>query len=328
VVKKFILAFIIGFFILGLVGCADNSSQADDTPSATVGQITPYRTATQPIRTLAVTQAPTPTPPPLPTPTPFMYTVVQNDTMLAIASRFGITLDELQVANPEVSPNFLSIGTQLVIPLKFHEEETAAEQLLPIEEGEIECFQVRSGGLWCYWLVGNPLDHPVENITAIIRLYDGLGQQVASKTAVPLLNILESGAQTPITAFFEPPVPPWQLAQGQLQSVVAANQFSERYISGSFEGLNISISQEGLQAGISGMLRLTTEQLPEYVWVLAVAYDSEDAVVGVRRWEASEDQLAENTPAFSFQVYSLGRPIDHVDMLFEARALPAPGPEN
>jgi LysM repeat protein len=257
-----------------------------------------------------------------------MYTVVQNDTMLAIASQFGITLDELQVANPEVSPNFLSIGTQLVIPLSFDEEETAAEQLLPIEEGEIECFQVRSGGLWCYWLVGNTLDHPVENITAIIRLYDGLGQQVASKAAVPLLNILENGAQTPITVFFEPPVPSWQLAQGQLQSVVAANQFSERYLSGSFEGVNVSITPDGLQADTSGTLLLTSGQLPEYVWVLAVAYDAQDAVVGVRRWEASEDQLTDNTPTFSFQVFSLGRPIDHVELLYEARALPSPEPEN
>jgi LysM repeat protein len=257
-----------------------------------------------------------------------MYTVVQNDTMIAIASRFGITLDELQVANPEVSPNYLSVGTQLVIPLKFDDEEPAAEQLLPIEEGEIECFQIRSGGVWCYWLVGNTLEQPVENISAVIRLYDGLGQLVISKAAVPLLNILEPGAQTPITVFFEPPVPSWQLAQGQLQTVVAANQFSERYISGSFEGMNISISQDDLQADISGTLRLTTEQLPEYVWVLAVAYDSENAVVGVRRWEASEDQLTDNTPTFAFQVFTLGRPIDHVDMLFEARALPAPEPEN
>jgi LysM repeat protein len=328
VVKKFVFISIFGMLVLGLMGCANSSSQSNDTPAATAGQITPYRTATQPMSTLAVTQAPTPTPPPLPTPTPFMYTVVANDTMIAIASRFGITLDELQVANPEVSPNYLSVGTQLVIPIKFDEEETAAEQLLPIEEGEIECFQIHSGGVWCYWVVGNTLEHPVENITAVIRLYNGLGQQVASKAAVPLLNILEAGAQTPIAVFFEPPVPSWQLAQGQLQTVVAANQFSERYFSGSLEGVNVSISPNGLQADISGTLRLTTDQLPEYVWVQAVAYDSEDAVVGLRRWEAPDAQLADNTPAFEFQVYSLGRPIDHVDILFEARALPAPEPEN
>jgi LysM repeat protein len=319
VFKKQVLSLLFGLIFLGLVGCANNGMQANDAPAATAGQIIPYHTATPPVTTLVVTTVPTPSPPPLPSPTP--------DTMIAIAARFGITLDELQVANPEVNPNFLSVGTQLVIPVEFEEGGTTDDQLLPIEEGNTECYQVRSGGVWCYWLLTNPLAQPVENISAVIRLYDGLGQQLVSKQAVPLLNILEPETQAPITVFFEPPVPTWQLAQGQLQSVVYANQFSERYILGSFEAVDVNISLDGLMADISGELRMTVGQLPEYVWVLAVAYDANGVVVGARRWEAPRDQLTDS-PDFIFQVYSLGRPIDHVDLLFEARALPAQEPEN
>lgn len=326
-IKKQVLAVFAGCILLGLVACANNNTQPDETPTATAGKITPYLTATQPITTLAATQASTPTPPPLPSPTPFMYTVVENDTMIGIASRFGITLDELQVANPDVSPNFLSVGTQLVIPVEFEDEETNDNQLLPIEKGDVECHPVRSGGLWCYWLITNTLEEPIENISAVVRLYDGLGQQLVSKTASPLLNILEPGAQTPIAAYFEPPVPDWQLAQGQLQTMVTANQYSERYILGEFEGVSISINQDGLQADISGTLRLSNGQLPEYVWVLASAYDADGSVVGLRRWEAQEDQLT-NAPEFAFQIYSLGRPIQHVDLLYEARKLPVQGSDN
>ena len=57
-----------------------------------------------------------PTSPPPPTPTPITYTIVVGDTMLAIALRYGISLEELLAANPEVNPRALSVDTVLIIP--------------------------------------------------------------------------------------------------------------------------------------------------------------------------------------------------------------------
>jgi hypothetical protein len=51
-----------------------------------------------------------------------------------------------------------------------------------------------------------------------------------------------------------------------------------------------------------------------------VAYDAEGSVVGVRRWDVPEAQLSDRS-LFSFTVFSLDRPIDRVDVLFEARAI-------
>ncbi|GAB4460856.1 MAG: hypothetical protein Kow0070_17660 [Anaerolineales bacterium] len=45
-----------------------------------------------------------------------VYIVQEGDTLYYIASRFNVTLDALTAANPEVNPNFLSPGQQLVIP--------------------------------------------------------------------------------------------------------------------------------------------------------------------------------------------------------------------
>ena len=45
-----------------------------------------------------------------------MYTIVSGDTLLVIAARFGLTLDELLAANPEVDPYLLSVGAELIIP--------------------------------------------------------------------------------------------------------------------------------------------------------------------------------------------------------------------
>ena len=53
---------------------------------------------------------------PIASPTPFVYKVQSGDTMLGIAERFGVSLDSLRIANPDVSPNSMSIGTELLIP--------------------------------------------------------------------------------------------------------------------------------------------------------------------------------------------------------------------
>lgn len=47
----------------------------------------------------------------------FIYTVKKGDTMFQLARRYGITLEELIAANPQVpDPNRLTIGQQLCIP--------------------------------------------------------------------------------------------------------------------------------------------------------------------------------------------------------------------
>jgi LysM repeat protein len=318
--KKRILALLILIILICFPGCADSEIQQSGVNEGVTPQITPYRTATLPEP--AVTTAPTPSPLPLPSPTPLMYTVVENDTMIAIAARFGITLDELQVANPEVSPNLLSLGTQLVIPVSFEDQDQTAEPILSLGEGEVDCFPVRTGGVRCYWLVTNMLDQPVENISGVIRLVDQLGQEVSSSSAVTLLNVLEPGMEAPLAAFFEPPVADWQLAQGQITSVVLVNQYEERYLQGRIVSPAVEVAPDGLQAKVSGLLEFTSGKLPEYGWVLAIAYDTNGDIVGVRRWEAPVEQL-NNSLEFNFLVFSLGRPIDQVTLQYEARTVDA-----
>ncbi len=61
------------------------------------------------------TRTPTPTPPP-PTPTPIRYTVQEGDTPAAIAARYGVTVEALLAANPDVEPTRLQVGQTLIIP--------------------------------------------------------------------------------------------------------------------------------------------------------------------------------------------------------------------
>jgi len=67
---------------------------------------------------LVITPVPTPTntAPPLPTVGATKYTVQSGDTLSGIASRFGISVDDIVRANNIADPNSLSEGQVLTIP--------------------------------------------------------------------------------------------------------------------------------------------------------------------------------------------------------------------
>ncbi len=70
--------------------------------------------------TSEVTDAPAATPEitPVPAPTPQIYVVKQGDSMGRIAKRFGVTLEALLKANPQIkNPDRIKAGDQLTIPV-------------------------------------------------------------------------------------------------------------------------------------------------------------------------------------------------------------------
>jgi LPXTG-site transpeptidase (sortase) family protein len=65
------------------------------------------------------TLMPTPTVTPTPTQTPedpVVYVVKAGDSLLAIANRYGVTVDGITTANPDVDPRRMAIGQELNIP--------------------------------------------------------------------------------------------------------------------------------------------------------------------------------------------------------------------
>ncbi len=45
-----------------------------------------------------------------------VYVVQSGDTFYSIALKFGVTVDDIVNANPQVDPNMLSIGTEIIVP--------------------------------------------------------------------------------------------------------------------------------------------------------------------------------------------------------------------
>ena len=86
-------------------------SAAGSTAAASVAPPTPVAPAPTP--TLALFAA---TPTAVPVGGPAQYTIVDGDTLLALAERFGVPVALLAAANPSVDPDLLFPGDVLVIP--------------------------------------------------------------------------------------------------------------------------------------------------------------------------------------------------------------------
>lgn len=283
---------------------------------------TPYWTPTA-TGTLLPTPPGTPTPFPTPTATPRTHVVERGEDMFGIALRYGLTLEELTAANPEVNPNLLSVGTALIIPAS---PETLPEDALPTPTpaaavlGELACIRSAENGLWCWLPVLNEGASALESVSAVIRLADGDGAQVAERVALTPLNLVPAGGALPLLVYFPPPVPlPYQV-NAVLQSAYPVPSSDDRYIPASIEELEIDIQEDGLSARVSGLVVIPQEvEQVDHVWVAAIAFDASERIAGVRRWEGTLSSPVQVEIPFTLFVYSVGDPITMIDVFLEVR---------
>lgn len=301
---------------LGLLLSSCNQATPQKTPtSRATGILTPYHTLTPdpvvPTATIMVVIPVTPAP----TPTPFAHTVVKGETMLGIAFQYGVSLDDLKAANPAVDPQFLSVGTSLVIPINGE-----IPQILPtptpaqVNVDQPRCYRSGEGGVWCIVAVRNELKTGVENISVWIGLFTKQGVNISNETVYATLNLVKPGDTIPLMVYFSPPIPEEIISQSQLLSALEVVEDDLRYLKSQAEIAQVAISEDGSQAELKGEVNLGDyNSVPSQVWALAVAYDVNGDIVGSRKWESTGETN------FVITVYSLAGEIDHVKVLTEAR---------
>jgi LysM repeat protein len=307
--------------MLVISGCAAQTTTVTPvTPTKPV--LTPYifPTATRAPATLG-TPRPTRTAAPTSTPTPFTYTIAKDDTMLGIALKFGVSLEELQAANPTANPRMLSVGQQLVIPLGGATPQVfTTPTALPVTVAQPTCYPVAGDGAWCFALVQNTLARSVENLTAQLQLFDSAGEVVAEGIATTPLNVLQSGEALPFMYFFSGGIPNQVIPQIELLSALPVEKNDPRYLNAWLDDLQTEIAANGLTARVNGQLGLPKKSEPaSQIWLVAVAYDAQGNVVGVRRQDQGLPLAAGSSRDFAIEVYSLAQPISRVDIQVEAR---------
>jgi len=286
----------------------------------------PYATTTPPARPRPQLRA-GPSSTPAPTATPLTHVVGQNETLLGIASQYGVSLDALLAANPGVNPRFLSIGQGLIIPGPDGQPITSlypTPMPLPVRLVSLDCYPTPSDSLWCLATVLNSTETVLEGLSAVVNLVGQDGQVVASAVANAPANLLPEGETLALAAFFAPPAPTFAAAQMVMRSAVALPEGDERYV-----GVEVVRAEDvpGLDDrsyGVSGRLAVSagTEGARARLAVLALGLDVQGVVVGYTRWEeVAEIEEGKEMP-FRVTVVSLGPAIDRVDLLAEGLLLP------
>lgn len=294
------------------------SQQPTGSPSQS-GTPIPYSTATD---------NPLPTPEglvdaetPLPSPTPFTYTVNAGDSFSSIALEFGVSMDDLQIANPEVSPNAMSIGQVIRIPS--NPENPSGEPTptpAPFLVEQIECYPTTDKGMWCFVLVHNEFSDFMENVSAQVTLVDANDQSLASQPALLPLNILPPNTSLPLTVFFPPEIPYQAKPQVQVLTAIRLLPNDERYIPATINNTLVQVNADGHSAHVSGLVvSQSQDQDARQVWVAGTAYDDAGRVVGVRRWEWDQGLAAGGSIPFDSMIASIGGKIGRVEFAVEAR---------
>ncbi len=311
---------IFAVFVAGC-GTAPTPPRATTTPTAPTGwTLTPYATPTR-----TPTPLP-PSPPPLPTaaqpsPTPWVYHVQKGDTMLGIALRFGVPLEELKQANPGVDPQFLPVGAQLIIPINpDNPAGLPTPTPVPLTVDAPLCAPSLDGGAVCVVTVRNTSAQAVEAVSVWVALEDG-----EAREAEALNDLLPAESVTAAVVRFAPPAPPQPQAAARLLRALPVDdqRLAERYLPTTLADVTTTIAEGGRAAHVEGQLTVEAGQA-QRVWVVAVAYDAQGRAVGARRWEAEAPPQG-HPVAFAMDVYSIGPPIAHVVLNAEAHAAPDEG---
>src|SRR5215207_3942990 len=186
-----------------LAACASQGTDSSPLPLTLIPFIPSTRTALSDLKTTQTPEGPVAGETPLPSPTPFTYTVQAGDTISSIALKFGVSMEDLQTANPEISPNTMSIGQAIKIPS--NPENPSGEPTptpVPFAIQQIECYPTANQGLWCFVLVHNDFSDFLENLSARVTLLDSNNTTLGSQTALLPLNILPPNTSLPLTVFF------------------------------------------------------------------------------------------------------------------------------
>jgi LysM repeat protein len=255
-----------------------------------------------------------------PIPTPVTYVVQAGDTLVGIAWSFGISVEALQTANPNVQPAFLSVGAVLVIPPP---EGTPVAQLAgvptpaPLELSLPACYPTATNALYCFVEARNPGALALENVSAQIIVAGADGLPIASQLAYAAREVIPPGESAPLAVLFA--VQPDRVAASAAR-VATANESTDpalRYVL-----LEVSDQQGGLAGNewrVTGQIRNPTSTPASAAWMALTLYDALGAIVGYRRQSLTGGLAPGETRDFSISAASLGGAVDHYRLAAEGR---------
>jgi LysM repeat protein len=305
----------VGLLFVFFFGC--RNIQTSDGP--TTSKLTPYTPLdSNPVKEETLTPETETEPMLVPTATPLRHTVALGETFSSIGLQFGVTIDAIKGANPDINPNTLIVGDEVIIPVT---EQIASTNLDPqirknIQFSKPNCVRSRDGGLWCAVLANNKGEANVEELIVAFSFFDLKGNLIEERYAPTLMNRLLAGSSVPAVLFLHTEPPNFDTITPSVFSVQVLDPVEEINILIEIEDEKKSI--DGNEATLTGKLRIVTDQNVDQteLWIGAAAFDGDDVLVGVRRLESTV--VSGELNDFKITVYAAEPSIAWVHLYSEA----------
>lgn len=221
-----------------------------------------------------------PTPPPIgPTATPHTYTILQGDTLIAIADEHGVTMEALQLVNAGIDPLALQVGHKMIIPFVGADLTTGflpSPTPLPVSLSTFRCHLTPASGQLCLGEARNDSGQAIINLAAQVTVVLSDGNLGPSQITFAPVEIVMPGKSVPLAARFADVGAVW----GTTARVVAAQDGStltERFLS-----LAVGAAAGAISA--SGQYTVTAEIINE-------SAEGVGAISGLIRCYNAEDEL-------------------------------------
>lgn len=309
--------------LLSIFGCSPAPTTPSPSPTATLLPL--HRASATPTREMAVPKF-TVIPSPGPSPTPFVHIIQKDDTLLGIAIRYGVTLEEVLTANPDINPRILSIDQEILIPSLEGDVPgglipTATP--IPLEIAQVNCYSTVTENLWCITHVVNDDEVWLEGLSVIITRFNDQGEQIGAQTAFAPLNLLPPGSVMPFGAQFSDGIDNAGVTIAITNTSFFAQSVEGRYMSMSVDWESQISGQNGVIWKIAGSASIFPENEigTDKVSFLVTAFGETGHVVGFRKWEHVGRVEPGEVIDFEIEVFSLGPPISYVEV--RAEAIPA-----
>ena len=245
---------------------------------------------------------------PTPTPTPQQHRIEAGDTLIGIASRYGVTVEDLQELNSIDNPRGLQIGQDLEIPaLHVPEEDTNPVRA----RHELRRVAVAVDGLDTAWVMGEVVNLdtvPVEQIRVAARLQTADGTEMVRRTTLAVRHITSPGKVAPFMfrlGEVSQTAHGWTLAVVSIKPAHIGTYATELSVG----ELKFEQQPSGpvLVSGLVANHESVTVEDPE---VVVTALDAQRRVTAVRVMLPEEQTLAPGTEVpFTGLLIPLGEPV-------------------
>ncbi|MGQ9593286.1 MAG: FxLYD domain-containing protein [Anaerolineae bacterium] len=268
-----------------VAGCTPQATptpRATDTPALSP---TPLAAITRPATATPAPLTPLPTATPTITPTPVLYVVQKGDNLLAIARRYGVTLQALQEANGILDPRRLQIGQELIIPVgeaALAEPPTPTPTPVPVAMEHVAFLETPAGGVWCLGEVRNLYSEPVELVQVQVSLYDERGSPLAYQSGFVFLDQIPPGASGPFGILFDQGPSRFSTYQIVPLSAVPAREAGRTSLRLSASDL-VGEALGPAAFAVRGQVQNEDSASLEGVFVIVTLYNGEGQVIGVRK---------------------------------------------